>query len=67
MKQRTYTELREAIARATPTSLEADALTEDELQTLRQYGNCLDNILYLSTEKGRALIEESYKRREGAL
>lgn len=46
---RTYDELVRDIIHALPTSKEVEALSEEQKQTLRRYGNTFDNVIYLQT------------------
>lgn len=51
MKQRTYDELVRAIIDAMPMESEIKALSDEQIQTLRKYGNTFDNLLYLQTRE----------------
>jgi hypothetical protein len=48
---RTYDELVSAIIRALPTAAEIGALSEEQKQTLRKYGNTFDNVIYIQTRE----------------
>lgn len=48
---RTYDELVSAIITAIPLKEEIEALTNEQIQTLRKYGNAWDNTLYLQTRE----------------
>lgn len=48
---RTYDELVSAIIHAIPTESELGALSDEQIQALRKYGNALDNTLYLQTRE----------------
>lgn len=48
---RTYDELVRAIIRALPTAAELESLSDEQIQTLRKYGNTLDNTLYMQTRE----------------
>lgn len=61
---RTYDELADALMRAVPEDDELAALATWEIEKLRKYCNCIDNVLYLATPKGRALLAAAQVRRE---
>jgi len=46
---RTYDELVSAIIHAIPTSAEIEAMSDEQKQTLRKYGNTFDNVIYIQT------------------
>ncbi|MGH8235390.1 MAG: hypothetical protein ACREXP_00020 [Steroidobacteraceae bacterium] len=48
---RSYDQLVSAIIAAIPTQEETGALTQEQLQLLHQYGNTLDNRLYMATDE----------------
>lgn len=48
---RTYNELISAIIHAIPTKAEIEAMSDEQIQTLRKYGNTWDNTLYLQTRE----------------
>jgi hypothetical protein len=48
---RTYDELVSAIIHAIPTQAEVEAMSDEQIQTLRKYGNAWDNTLYLQTRE----------------
>lgn len=51
MKTRSYDELVSAIIHAMPLTEEIAALSDEQIQTLRKYGNTFDNLLYLQTRE----------------
>lgn len=48
---RTYDQLVSAIVAAVPQHEEVEALSDEQIQTLRKYGNTFDNLLYLQTRE----------------
>lgn len=48
---RTYRELVTAIIHAMPREAEIAALSDEQIQELRKYGNTLDNLLYMQTRE----------------
>lgn len=60
---RNYDQLVSDIIYAMPSKAEIEALSDEQIQTLRKHGNCYDNMLYLATAEGRALVAEARQRR----
>lgn len=56
---RTYPQLLDAILAAWPTAEEIDQLDEKQIANLRGAGNCYDNVLFLATERGIAVVAEA--------
>lgn len=48
---RTYDELVIAIIQAMTVTSEVEALSDEQIQELRKYGNALDNVLYMQTRE----------------
>lgn len=48
---RNYNELVSSIIHAMPTQAEIKALSDEQMQELRKYGNCYDNIIYRQTRE----------------
>lgn len=46
---RSYDQLVSGIIHAMPLKSELEALSDEQIQTLRKYGNALDNVLYMQT------------------
>jgi hypothetical protein len=46
---RTYDQLVNDIIHALPTQKEVEALSDEQKQTLRKYGNTFDNVIYVQT------------------
>lgn len=48
---RNFDELVSAIINALPLKAEIEALSDEQLQSLRKYGNTFDNLLYMQTRE----------------